>query len=470
MLKVDAEDSSKDLSGDLSEEAAKQTAKEAAKGASKEPASSGRGLFPRIAWAVVLGFIALHVAGFYFYGHERLVENARSFAISTAVRAVSIDELLTRQPDLLPVLQHESFQITRLKTAQQYAALNELSRWPHNGEILSAVQQHLSNMGVPDAEQIKVLYTTRPGPPRLILGLPSRAGGWLQITAQTHVTNAVNRTRSGTFMTLVLVCVIGLILFVTRRSTRQLERFSLAAEQLGDGQLGEPLPEKVGARELRRASRAFNRMQAKVMDLLDQRTQMLAGVSHDLRTLTTRLGLRLEYIDDERQQAKAQTDIELMTDILDQALTYARDEHSDENFTPLDISSLLQTLVHTLQDQSYRVEFSGPDHLVLPAQRLAVTRLFENLLDNALKYGGAAQVQLTTGGAVIVDPGVGFSHAEATAATRPYVRLQAARSQDQPGSGLGLAIVDNVCRRHDWTLRFEQLTEGFAVHLEFNER
>ncbi len=430
-----------------------------------EARAPGRSLFSRVALVLVAAFAALHIAGFYFYGHERMLTNARTFAEGVAERALQLDNLLAAQPELLPLLQSEGFQINRLATAPAEPE-GFGNRWPHNPEIVVAVQERLRRANV-DLSQVGVAYVTRPGPARLSLVLPSRSGGFLQILAVTRVTQFGRGSRAGISMTLVLVGVIGLMLYMMRRLTGQLSRFSVAAERLGRGRAGDPLPEGIGPAELRRASVAFNRMQARVVSLLDERSNMLAGVSHDLRTLCTRLGLRIEYIQDSGQREKAQQDILLMTDILDQALTFARDEHTDEAFAQIDISSLLASLVHGLQDQNCDVTYAGPDHMVLAGQRLAVTRLFANIVDNALKYGGRAEVVLTDKAVTIFDPGPGFDPRQTEQALAPYVRLQAARSQNLPGTGLGLAIADNVCRRHGWLLEFEQLADGFEVAVIF---
>ncbi len=436
---------------------------------SKERRKGGSPLFARIVWVVVGGFVILHLSGVYFYGHERMVANARTFAIGTAERGYALDELLGAQPELLPLLQYEGFQLARVADVP----VGERRDWPHNNEVIDAVRTRLTELGLPRADEVDLWYAVRRGPPRLQLYLPSRQGGWLEIVARTHVTQS-SASRVGAFMTFLLFLVIGIVLFVTRRSSRQLGRFVTAAENLGAASAStpEPLPESVGPRELRRASVAFNAMQARVTGLLRERAAMLAGMSHDLRTLATRIGLRIEGMADEEQHAKAEHDLALMTDILDQALRFTQDEHSEEPLEQVDMSSLLQSLVDDrcdAADNSELARFVGPDHLVVSAQPTAVKRLFSNLLDNAIKYGGAASVVLDREGVTVTDPGEGFAVEEAAEALKPYVRLDPARSQNQPGTGLGLAIAQNVCQRHGWALSFERLADGFAVRVSFGE-
>ena len=98
---------------------------------------------------------------------------------------------------------------------------------------------------------------------------------------------------------------------------------------------------------------------------------------------------------------------------------------------------------------------------------MALNRLFANLIDNALKYGGGCHVTLGTDYVKIVDPGSGFTGADIDDALKPYGRLGRARSQNIPGSGLGLSIVNNICRRHGWQLSFQQSGDGFTVVVGF---
>ena len=158
-----------------------------------------------------------------------------------------------------------------------------------------------------------------------------------------------------------------------------------------------------------------------------------------------------------------------MTGILDQALTFARDEHSDEAMESVDLSSLLQSAMSELADRGVDATYSGPEHQAVTAQPVALARLFDNLLDNAVKYGGSVEVELHGHSVVVRDPGTGFDSAQADAAVRPYVRLDSARSQTTPGTGLGLSIANNICRRHGWQLTFAQVPEGFEARVNFGE-
>ena len=195
---------------------------------------------------------------------------------------------------------------------------------------------------------------------------------------------------------------------------------------------------------------------------------MLAGISHDLRTLCTRLKLRVESIAVADQRLKAEADIALMTGILDQSLAFARDEHSEEGMGRVDLCSLLQSLVDELVDAEQEIHFDSKGDYVVQGQPLAINRLFTNLIDNAVKYGGDVEVTIIETAVQITDSGEGFPQENLEQALQPYMRLVQARSQMVPGTGLGLTIARNVCNRHGWQLRFEQLRPGFRVSVLFN--
>lgn len=422
----------------------------------------GRSWFGRIGWSVVIVMLAMHVAGYYFYGHDRLVANARTFAISLAERTFELDRLLIAHPDILPVIQTPGFELRRVEGGTEL----ERSTWPHLDEIITPVRHHLAALGAIDPQEVQISYAIRRGSGRMQILLPSGSGGFLLASAVVLPDFETRATSGGAFMSLLLLLIVIVVLWVIRRQSHQLDRFVAAAESVSRGQSVE-LPENVGPKELRRASRAFNEMQCEVLRLLSERGDMLAGVSHDIRTLATRLGLRLEQLQDSSEREKATRDILLITDLLDQVLTFTRDEATVEATERVDIVPMLQALID--ENRSDTARLLGRQSLVLACQPLATMRLFLNLIENAVKYGGRAEVQVFDDRVEVWDPGQGFADGQIDQALKPYSRLDESRSQNQPGAGLGLAIALNVCRRHNWDLRFERRDEGFSVVVLFGQ-
>ena len=197
----------------------------------------------------------------------------------------------------------------------------------------------------------------------------------------------------------LLILLAGMTLWfgfswIARRMTRPILQFAAAADRLGIDMNAPPLPEK-GSRELREAAQAFNRMQARLQQLIADRTLMLAAISHDLRTILTRLRLRTEYINNETQQLKAQADLEQMEAMLAATITFAKEESTPEAHTVLDLRSLIQSVCDDLSDAGYTVELVDGTAPQITGQPLALRRAFSNLIENGAIYGQKVTVSIS---------------------------------------------------------------------------
>jgi two-component system osmolarity sensor histidine kinase EnvZ len=241
---------------------------------------------------------------------------------------------------------------------------------------------------------------------------------------------------------------------IASRISRPLKALAQSAETVGRGQTPEPLPED-GAEELSRLAVAFNTMAADLERHEKDRSEVLAGISHDLRTPLTRLRLEAEMsvADDARQAVIA--DIEQMEAVISQFMDYARTE-SGETPVATDLADLLASIA---ERQRYIGQPLTTAIGSLPETQLrpkAITRAITNLIDNAVKYGGG---EITMAAAVsngeisvdISDHGPGVPTTEIERLKRPFIRLESART-DVTGTGLGLAIVERIARLHDGRL------------------
>lgn len=257
----------------------------------------------------------------------------------------------------------------------------------------------------------------------------------------------------------VLVAVLIVALLAARRFAAPVLRLAAAADRLGQDLDAPPLVETKGPRELRAAARAFNRMQARLRSFVADRTRMLAAISHDLRTSLTRLRLRMELIEDEEVRAKATRDLEEMQAMLEATLAFARDDARGEPRVALDLAELVQTACDAFADAGHTVAYAGPPHLRLHGRQTALRRLLDNLIDNAVKYGGRAEVGLRAAADVVeidvADRGPGIPTAEREHVFEPFYRLEQSRSRETGGTGLGLAVARGIARAHggDVTLR-----------------
>ncbi|MCH9674550.1 MAG: HAMP domain-containing protein [Gammaproteobacteria bacterium] len=263
--------------------------------------------------------------------------------------------------------------------------------------------------------------------------------------------------------------LIALLIWAAHRETKPLRRFTAAADRLGLDMNAPPL-EEVGSRELRTAAGAFNRMQARLQRFVADRTQMLAAISHDLRTPLTRLRLRAEFIDDEKQQSKAIADIDEMQAMISQALTFARDDAQTEARETLDIAQLLRTLCSNLRDSGHRATFHGEQSVPFVCQPIALRRALSNLAENAVRYGEQADVTLSADAQSVTitveDIGPGIPTSEHEAVFSPFYRLEQSRNRETGGVGLGLSLARGIIRRHGGDIALHPRTPGPGLRVE----
>lgn len=301
-------------------------------------------------------------------------------------------------------------------------------------------------------------FYRRPG---LRLAIPLASGGWAEVGIRP-----VRRRPGPVFLVWLgaTAILVGLsAAWAGWRLTRPLSRLAEATERFDlDGE-EDPLPE-TGPREVRNAAHAFNRMTVRIRLLVEERTLLLAALSHDLKTFLTRLRLRMEMVEDPEQRRKGIADVEEMQSVLDATLGLARDETRGERPAAVDLAGLLRTVAERHRELGRKVSYRGPERLAFHGRATALGRCFENLVDNAVKYGGEAEILLERedGGAVVRirdrGPGIAPEHREAVLA--PFFRLESSRSRDTGGVGLGLAVARTVVDRHGGTLSLEDRDGG----------
>ncbi len=252
-------------------------------------------------------------------------------------------------------------------------------------------------------------------------------------------------------MALMGVIVIAVSVWAVRRVTAPLGMLSAAADRLGRDVGAEPLAE-TGTREMQSAARAFNRMQERLRRLIESRTQMLAALSHDLRTPLTLLRLRAEEVADADERDKMLATIAEMDEMIGTTLAFARDEVRAEPRRRVDVAALLASVVDDMADAGLPVTMAPAAPLTHECQPGALKRAITNLLDNAVKYGKRAQAAIsTTANAIeitIDDDGPGIPEAELPRVFQPFYRVEESRNRDTGGTGLGLAIAQSIVQAH----------------------
>jgi signal transduction histidine kinase len=265
-------------------------------------------------------------------------------------------------------------------------------------------------------------------------------------------------------ITAVLLSMVAV--WAVRRVGRPLRHLTESAESLGRGEEVEPLPEE-GAEDVRKMSVAFNRMQSRLHRFVEDRTRMIAAISHDLRTPITSMRLRAEFIEDEETRAKFISSLDEMKAMAESTLAFAREESTSEETRTVEMNALLGSLCADLSELGWQVEFSEKGERVPWRCRPdALRRALRNVIENAVRYGDRARVGLNVSAdgleVMVEDDGPGIAVADRERVFDPFVRLEDSRNRTTGGTGLGLSIARSILRNHGGDV---ELLDGSRVRL-----
>jgi signal transduction histidine kinase len=302
------------------------------------------------------------------------------------------------------------------------------------------------------------------GPYRsLAVAVPLAGGGWLNFATALPEAGSTPSRQLLISMAMMAVIILGVSIWAVRRVTAPLSSLALAAERLGRDVTAAPLPE-TGTIETRRASRAFNDMQSRLRNLIENRTRMLAAISHDLRTPLTLLRLRADSVDNSQERDKMLATIAEMDAMIGEILQFARDEALDEALRPTDVTALVQSVADDMTDAGLAVTMGSTAPLIRDSRPVALKRAIRNLLDNAIKHGKTARVDVRATPAaietVIDDDGPGIPEQDLARVFEPFYRVEGSRNQETGGVGLGLAIARSIVEAHGGTLTLANRPEG----------
>jgi two-component system osmolarity sensor histidine kinase EnvZ len=350
-------------------------------------------------------------------------------------------------------------------TPENFAALSRLARTPLRLEIAlepgaalqkarcapagAAIDRYLTTALAEDLGRAVWYDSTCPGP-QVEVRAPLRNAGVLSVKAFRDRVQA----RSGPLFVLwilgatVLLAVVSIVFI--RNQVRPIERLADAMARFGRGE-DAGLFKARGAREVRQATLAFFDMRARIRRHIDQRSQILAGVSHDLRTPVTRLKLQLALMDPSPDIDAAKRDLSEMEATLDEYLAFARGALGEDPAV-IDLGALAKTVAESAARSGASIAIEAEGDLAAPARPGAVRRALTNLVDNAAAHGErvAIRVQRAFGMIQIIvdDDGPGIPEELYEDAFRPFSRLDETRTRNTKGVGLGLAIARDVARSH----------------------
>ncbi len=262
-----------------------------------------------------------------------------------------------------------------------------------------------------------------------------------------------------------------LMIWMVRRITHPLARLAASTDRFGRGEVTGPLTEQ-GPTDIQHAIRAFNLMRARLERFVQDRTRMLAAISHDLRTPMTALRVRAELIREPETRGKILATLDEMQHMTEATLVFVREDATQEDTRLIDLAALVGSLCDDLSDAGKDVTFSGPDKTPYRCRSVSLKRALGNLVENAVTYGQRARVTLTAEGDMmrieIDDDGLGIAESDIERVFEPFVRLEASRSRETGGVGLGMAIARSIIRQHGGDITLANRAEGglrVAVHV-----
>ncbi|HEX7221261.1 MAG TPA: ATP-binding protein [Burkholderiales bacterium] len=266
---------------------------------------------------------------------------------------------------------------------------------------------------------------------------------------------------------MLLVC-FALAAFLVRMITRSLDRLARAADAFGQDPASQPLPEQ-GPSEIRRVIAAFNRMQERVRRYLVERGRLLGAISHDLKTPLTRLRLRAEMLPDAELRTKMRRDLDEMQTMVGATLDFFSAVGRDGQRQPVDVGALIESVCEDRREAGQALSVRGAPLAPYPADPQALRRCLENLIENAIRYGASAEIEIADSPRelriAIRDRGPGIPEPELERVFEPFYRLEASRNMASGGTGLGLSIARNIARWHGGEVRLANAAPGLVAEL-----
>ena len=280
--------------------------------------------------------------------------------------------------------------------------------------------------------------------------------GFLQIFFPKHKIAPSSARIFALWITLPGFLLITIAIVFLKNQTRPIVNLAKAAEKFGKGEFVKEFRPS-GAKEIRQAAYEFDKMRKRISVHLNQRSEMLSGISHDLRTPLTRLKLQLALLKQQDLAKKMGDDIEEMERMLNEYLEFSRNQKNEETET-VNINNLITSIIKKYDGKQINVHFEK--NLKINARLNAIKRCLINLIDNGLAYGQKVEIitKKTISDAVIFidDNGPGIPEKEYQNVMKPFYRIDKSRGQNKSGVGLGLSITNDIIRSHGGSISLEK--------------
>lgn len=286
---------------------------------------------------------------------------------------------------------------------------------------------------------------------------------WLNAATTLRTPPLIWAVPSFTALAVTALALVIVVVVMVRRIVRPMQRLASAADRLGRGEAVAPLPAE-GPDEVRRTTRAFDRMRERLQRFVNDRTRMLAAISHDLRTPLTTLRLRAEFIDDPEVQEKMLATIEEMGAMVEATLAFAREEAAREDTRTVDLAAMTDSVCADFADTGHDVTCAAEGRMPIACRPVGLRRAIRNVVENAVRYGTRARVTVEKSDAgyriTVDDDGPGIPEDDQDRVFEPFLRLEQSRGKEGGGIGLGLSIVRSIVHAHGGTVTLKNRDSG----------
>lgn len=424
-------------------------------------------LFGRIVLLLTVGIVGAQIIGASIHLSERFRLLSTTISGEFAQQIAAVYRTINSQPESARVSLTASLSRPRM----------QLAIMPAVTRAMSSEDKQTADANLPKSElsfEDKLVQALGPNIRARLLQVPEADnfkfdvvlelsnGQWLRVTGAPPPEVFGQPWHAIIGLSFMLLVIVLLVVVVARITVRPLTRLAQAANDVAQNLKHPPLEEN-GPSEVREAARAFNAMQKRIREGIEERERFLAAVSHDLKTPVTRLRLRAEMLTDTRLRQEIGNDVNELQQLIDDALDFLRGRSVDEPAQPIDLVALVESVADDF-GHAGEVEVSAPDSLRFNGKPIALQRALRNLVDNAIKYGERARLELRLDqGAVVItvdDDGPGLPAEQLDAVFEPFFRGESSRCRDTGGTGLGLAIVRLVAHSHGGKVHLTNRPQG----------
>ncbi|MGR5218647.1 sensor histidine kinase [Vibrio parahaemolyticus] len=445
----------------------------------------GLRLIHQIGLVILLGFGLSFLLSIYLLSSEKS-ENLSFLSSSGAIqRVISVTEILAQTPaELHSSIIHASQSTDLSLSISRQPQVHEPAR--HSSEELQLIRK-LNQAGI---EQVHLALVKRERPilnmsdmhDAMMTGMSMRemhssrmsyvatidgsvklgTDTWLNFSSgiqqdTTHWSTGILLSLVGVMITTVGGCIL-----IINKALTPIRNLEVSARQFAQNRLVSPI-ESHGPADLLPTITAFNEMQTQLADYIQERSKLLAAISHDLRTPLTSLRLRLEFIEESDDKQQMLQTLSIMDKMLTSTMRFAKDDSQLEPRQRTNINSLLQTVVDEYSDRNVRIDYQDSKELIESIPPLSIRRMIENLVNNSVQYGGAKNtiaIKVKKQGQFlhfeVSDTGVGIEDDKLQEVVKPFTRLDSARDTGSSNVGLGLSITSTLASAYGGKLTLQR--------------